>query len=80
MRKDSIFQDVMKMPWPVGVGLAVIVFFMFHIYQLVAPQDQIYKILFSLVRMLAYILMGTLLLASFFSFFTQKIRTSASIC
>lgn len=75
MRKDSIFEDVMKMPWPVGVVIAAIIFFMFHVYQLVAPQDALNRAIFSGVRMLAYVFIMLMLLASFFSFLTQKIRS-----
>jgi hypothetical protein len=54
MRKDSLFDDVMKLPWPVGVGLAAFVFFVFHTYQLVAPQTQLSLAFFPAIKMLAY--------------------------
>ena len=76
MRKDSFFEDVMKMPWPVGVVAAVLVFFIFHVYQLVAPQDQLNQTLLSIFRMVAYFFMGMLLFAAFLSFLTQKIRSN----
>jgi hypothetical protein len=75
MRKDSLFDDVMKLPWPVGVGLAAFVFFVFHTYQLVAPQTQLSQAIFPAIRMLAYIFIGMLLFAAFLSFLTQKIRS-----
>ena len=60
MRKDSIFNDVMKMPWPVGVGFAAVVFFVFHTYQLVAPQDAMNQAVLSAFKMVAYLLIGML--------------------
>ena len=75
MRKNTIFNDVMKMPWPVGVVMAVLVFFIFHTYQLVAPSTDISKAIVSIFRMVAYFLSAMFLLASFFSFLTQKIRS-----
>ena len=75
MRRVSIFEDVMKMPWPVGVGLAAIVFFCFHIYQLVAPQTQLSQAVFPAIRMVAYVFIALFLFAAFLSFLTQKIRS-----
>ncbi len=65
----------MKMPWPVGVALAVLVFFMFHTYQLVAPADALNKAVFSALRVLAYFFIVMFLFASLLSFLTQKIRS-----
>jgi restriction system protein len=65
----------MKVPWPIGIVAAVLVFFMFHTYQLVAPQDAINRAIFSAVRMVAYGFMALLLFASFLSFLTQRIRS-----
>ena len=75
MRKDSIFEDVIKMPWPVGVGLALIIFFCFHTYQLVAPQTQFSQAVFPVIRTVAYIFIALFLFAAFLSFLTQKIRS-----
>jgi restriction system protein len=75
MRRDSIFNDVMKMPWPVGVGFAAVVFFVFHTYQLVAPQDAMNQAVLSVFKMVAYFFIAMLLFASFLSFLTQKIRS-----
>ena len=75
MRKDSIFEVVMRAPWPIGVGLAVLVFLVFHTYQLVAPQTQLSQAIFSVVRMAAYAFIAMFLLAAFLSFLTQKFRS-----
>lgn len=75
MRKNTIFDDVMKMPWPVGVVAAALVFFIFHTYQLVAPPTDFSKAIVPIVRMVAYFFIAVFLLASFFSFLTQKIRS-----
>ena len=75
MRKGSIFDDVMKVPWPIGIGLAALVLFVFHTYQLVAPQTQLSQAVLPAIRMIAYVFIAMLLLAAFFSFLTQKIRS-----
>ena len=75
MRRESIFEDLMKMPWPVGVGFAAIIFFVFHVYQLVVPADQASQIVFSIVRWVAYFFIFMCLFAAFLSFLTQKIRS-----
>jgi restriction system protein len=75
MRKSSIFEDVIKLPWPVGVGLAAIVFFISHTYQLVAPQTQLSQAILPAVRMITYFFIAMFLLAAFLSFLTQKIRS-----
>ena len=75
MRRDSIFNDVMKMPWPVGVGLAVVVFFVFHTYQLVVPQTQLSQAFFPAIKMFAYFFIAIFLFAAFLSFLTQKVRS-----
>ena len=62
------------MPWPVGIVLAVLVFIMFHTYQLVAPQDALNMAIFSAIRMAAYFFIFMFLFAAFLSFFTQRIR------
>ena len=55
MRRDSIFNDATKMPWPVGVGFAAVVFFVFHTHQLVAPQIQLSPPFFPAIKMLVYL-------------------------
>ena len=75
MRRNTIFNDVMKMPWPVGVVMAVLVFFIFHTYQLVAPQTQLSQAFFPAIRIFAYFLIALFLFAAFLSFLTQKIRS-----
>ena len=75
MRKDSLFEIVTKLPWPIGVGLGAMVFFVFHTYQLVAPQTQLSLAFFPAIKMLAYFFIVMFLFAAFLSFLTQKIRS-----
>lgn len=72
LRKDSIFNKAMKIPWPIGIVAAVLVFFMFHTYQLVAPQDAMNQAILSVIRIIAYGVMGVLLVGSLLSFRSKR--------
>jgi restriction system protein len=75
MRRRSFFEDVMTMPWPVGVGFALVVFFLVHIVQILASQSEMTMAIMPAFRMLAYVFIALLLFASFLSFLTQMIRS-----
>jgi len=65
----------MKMPWPVGLALAALVFLVFHTYQLVAPQDALNSALLPAIRIFAYFFMAMFVFASLVSYLTQKTRS-----
>ncbi len=73
-RRNSIFDDVMRMPWPVGVVFAIIVFVGLQIFQVMVPQGSMGQAIQPAVKMLAYLFIAMLLLASFFSFLGQVVR------
>jgi len=74
MRENSIFNKAMKIPWPLWIVAAVLVFFVFHTYQLVAPQDDMNQAILSAVRVIAYGVMGVLLVGALLSFFSGRKR------
>jgi restriction system protein len=65
----------MKMPWPVGVGFAAVVFVLFQLYQLFFSTDSQSPVLASLLPVLAYGFCALLLFAAFLSFIAQIIRS-----
>lgn len=75
MRRESLLESVMKMPWPVGVGFAVIVFVFFQIFQLFYPLNALSPALASMFPVVAYGFCGLFLFGAFLSFLTQIIRS-----
>lgn len=73
-RRSTIFDDVMRMPWPVGIVLALIVFTGFQIYLAIVPQGPMGQAIKSVVNIVTYFFIAMLLLASFFSFLRQVVR------
>jgi hypothetical protein len=74
MKKDSIFNKAMKVPWPLWIVGAVLVIFVFHTYQLVAPQDAMNQAILSVIWVVAYGVVGGLLVGSLLSFFSRRNR------
>lgn len=73
-RRSTIFEDVIRMPWPVGLVFALIIFVGLQIY-LMIPQSPMGQAVQPAVRMLAYFFIAMFVLASFFSFLSQVVRT-----
>lgn len=66
------FNEVLKIPWPIGIVVAVLFFFVFHTFQLVAPQDVVNHAFFSVIRMVAYGAMVLLLVVSLLSYLSKR--------
>jgi high-affinity nickel permease len=73
-RRNTLFNDVMRMPWPVGVVLAFLAFIGQQIALSMEIQSPIGHAFKTPVRVLGYFLIAMFLLASFVSFFNQVIR------
>ncbi len=73
-RRNSVFDDVMHLPWPVGVVFAIIVYVGLQIFYGMAPQGLMGQAILPAISMLAYFFMALLLLGSFFSFLRQIAR------
>jgi restriction system protein len=73
-RRSTIFDDVMRMPWPVGVVAAIMVFILQQVMLAIEPQSIVGYAFKTPVKMLGYFFITMFLLASFFSFLNQVIR------
>ena len=73
-RRNTLFDDVMRLPWPVGVVLALLTFIGQQIALSIEIQSPIGHAFKTPVRVLGYLLIAMFLLASFVSFFNQVIR------
>lgn len=73
-RRSTNFNDVMRMPWPVSIVLALIVFAGFQIYQAMVPQGPMGQAIQSVVKIVTYFFIAIFLLASFFSYLSEVIR------
>ncbi len=65
------FNEVLKIPWPIGIVAAVLFFFVFHTFQLVAPQDVVNHGFFTVIRIVAYGVIALLLLGSLLSYLSK---------
>ncbi len=66
-RRTSLFEDVMNMPWPVGVVLAVVVFAIQHILLANLSQGMMGAVFIAAIVMIGYLFIALFLLASLFS-------------
>jgi restriction system protein len=73
-RRSTIFDDVMRMPWPVGVVAAIVVFIVQQVILAIELQSVLGQVLKTPVKMVGYFLITMFLLASFVSFLNQVIR------
>jgi restriction system protein len=73
-RRNTLFDDVMRLPWPVGLVLALLAFIGQQIALSMEIQSPVGHAFKTPVRVLGYFLIAMFLLASFVSFFNQVIR------
>ncbi len=73
-RRSRIFEDVMRLPWPVGVVLAFLALIGQQIALSMEIQSPVGHAFKTPVRILSYFFIAMFLLASFVSFFNQVIR------
>jgi restriction system protein len=73
-RRSSFFEDVARLPWPVGVGLAAAAFVGFQIAASSPPGGMIGQAMVPMFRTLGWVLPMIFLIAAFLSFLTQVFR------
>ena len=75
MRRESSFESVAKMPWPVGAGLAIIILVLFHVFQHFYPLHSLNPAVSSMLPVIAHGFSGLLIFAALVSFVAQIIRS-----
>ena len=73
-RRNTIFDDVMRMPWPVGAVLALIVYVGLQLLLGSMSQDPMGQAVKTPIKMVSYFFITMFLMASFLSFLSQIIR------
>ena len=74
-RRTNLLEDVMTLPWPVGVVLAIIVFIGSHLLFSRPTDSAVVTTLHPTFLILGKGLSGLFLFAAFISFLTQVIRS-----
>jgi restriction system protein len=73
-RRTRLLEDVMTLPWPVGVALAAVVFVGSQLYFSRPTDNAIVGAMYPGFLLLGKVLSGLFLFAAFVSFITQVIR------
>lgn len=73
-RRKTVFDDVMEMPWPVGVVAAAISFVVFQLFLSKSPDGQLGPAVSSVISTVGWFLTGMFLFAAFFSFVRQIVH------
>jgi restriction system protein len=73
-RRNSIFDDVMRLPWPVGVVAAVIAFFGSQIVAARPTESVLGPVMSQMIRTIGWYFSAILLFAAFLSFLSQVLR------
>ncbi len=73
-RRTSLLEDVMSLPWPVGVIAAAITFGIFKFLELNPPNGISGQIVVTFTRVFGWVIPGLFLLGAIFSLLTQLVR------
>lgn len=73
-RRTSLLEDVMNLPWPVGVVLAAVVYVGFQFLFTRPADSMVLAAMYPNLLMMGKVLSGLFLFAAFMSFIAQAIR------